>query len=571
MRFRISFLVVVPALLFFCAGCRTAERTMIGISRIQSPVLLATPEVNKPFSQDDLKQAQIDCKTLKPSFQPPPPATNSSKARYDSCSDLMDKPVTVVVCLSGGGARAARMAAFTMASLERRYNSNNLIFAQSHPLAAQIDGWSSVSGGSVYASFVAAQLKVDNGGRTNTFEDLITSRWVRLGTRQLGGVAAFSYLWGYAPVMQLTSDWDTLHLFAHNLAVLQNRNPFIIPAPKACKLGDLPERPRFFFNAVCRETGRPFIFTQSIIHRDISGDPLARLDLNDDPIALWITNSHEETTNHEQELFGHAATLEDLGSPPSRFPLVYAVLASAAFPGVFEPLTLQRFSFDTNAQPIHVRHQWAPWRRDKVTLVDGGIYDNTGVVSALSLLDYLEKGMKKNRGKMVILSVDANKDRPGYQGPSGSSHIPWKLDLPFRGLVPAVETMRNFFRSQQALIQIAIQHRIKQLHNEGILDYYAVRLCDATNVMVSQAGLVKNISNTEGNLEDTTLAQLENIDMFGLIKNIPTDFVLKASEDEKLRRTVESLLDQVPADDKRTVAQGFLESLKPLASPSKER
>jgi len=544
---------------------------MIGISRIQSPILLVTPEINKPFSQDDLSQARIDYKTLKPTPLPPPPATNSSKARYDSYSDLMDKPVTVVVCLSGGGARAARMAAFTMASLERRYNSNFTSTARSHPLAAQIDGWSSVSGGSVYASFVAAQLRLDAGARTNTFEDLITSGWVKLGTRQLGGVAAFSYLWGYAPVMQLTSDWDTLHLFAHNLAVLQNRNPFVIPAPNACKLGDLPERPRFFFNAVCRETGRPFVFTQSVIHRDISGDPLARLDLNEDPISLWITNSPVETTNQQQELFNHAATLEDLGSPPSRFPLVYAVLASAAFPGVFEPLTLQRFSFDTNAEPVHVKHRMAPWRRNKVTIVDGGIYDNTGVVSALSLLDYLEKGMKKNGGKMVILSVDANKDRTGYQGPSGASYIPCKLDLPFRGLVPAVETMRNFFRCQQALIQIAIQHRVLQLQKAGILNYYAVRLCDATNVMVPSSDLVKNISKTEGNLEDTTLAQLENIDMFGLIKNIPTDFVLKAGEDEKLRRTVESLLDQVSPDSKKTVAQGFLESLKPLAVPTKER
>ena len=88
-----------------------------------------------------------------------------------------------------------------MASLERRYNSNFTSTARSHPLAAQIDGWSSVSGGSVYASFVAAQLRLDAGARTNTFEDLITSGWVKLGTRQLGGVAAFSYLWGYAPVM----------------------------------------------------------------------------------------------------------------------------------------------------------------------------------------------------------------------------------------------------------------------------------------------------------------------------------------------------------------------------------
>ncbi|MGA2862865.1 MAG: patatin-like phospholipase family protein [Verrucomicrobiota bacterium] len=387
---------------WLCGGCRTAEMTMLCVSRLKSPVTVATPGLNKPFTPAELEQAQIDRATLKPSEWPAPGLVNPSagaplgrvnQARLDAGAELRQKDRLVIVCLSGGGARAARMAAHTLACLEQKYNRQYPAAAANHPLAGEIDAWSSISGGSLYASFAARQLLRDQGWRTNTFALLASQGRARWGTQGLGGMAALYYLWpgnlGYGPLMQFFTDWDTLDLFVHTLALCHEGGFPFLPSPRMSKLGELPVRPRFFFNATCRETSRPFIFTQSVVHRDLSGDPLARL--TQDPLLRWI-QGQPTPPNELNEPFRYASTLEDLGSPPNRFPLAYAAMASAAFPGIFEPLRLHRYWLATNAAAGPRGHP-KPWRlRTEVTLADGGLYDNTGLTTALEFFDYLSRG-----------------------------------------------------------------------------------------------------------------------------------------------------------------------------------
>jgi predicted acylesterase/phospholipase RssA len=552
-------------------GCRFSERAMIGISRVQLPVQISTGGVNRPFTEEDLTQAGIDPHTLQSSNNSPAVARPGG-ARFDGYSDLKAKPTIVMVCLSGGGARAARMAAHTLAELERRYNSVSEITGP--PFADRIDAWSGVSGGSVYASFVAARIKLDEGGRNDTFQTVCDGYRGFLGTRQLGGVAAFSYLWGYAPVMQITTEWDTLHLFAHNLAFLQNRNPFVFPATRACKLGDLPEKPRFFFNATCRETGRPFIFTQSIVHRDLSGDPLERLNGTVNPVFWWVTNAQDNALYPGAvEPFQHASTLEDIGGPPNRIPLAYAVMASAAFPGVFEPLTLHHYFFNTNATPISVRRRWMPWRQFKVTVVDGGVYDNSGLITALQLFDYL-RACDGNK-RLILLSIDANNHISNYQGPSGASWMPLRVDLPFRGMIPALETLASIYANQQDLVQAIINRRVRALEKTGALEYYSIRLKDAVEMKGPGLSTFKQAQKMQGDAEDVAASQLQRFDLFGIIKNIPTDFVMKTGEDRHLKFVVNLLLDRVPSGQTQSVGNAFIQAIRqspnPLAMPQPPR
>lgn len=533
---------------------------MIGVSRIQSPVLISTRGVNRPFTPEDFAQAHIDPHTLQSSTNQDL-VVNASTARFDSYDDLKRKETVVMVCLSGGGARAARMAAHTLASLEERYNLTAPYTAT--PLASRIDAWSGVSGGSVYASFVAARLKLDAGARMDTFQVVVDGYRGILGTRQLGGVAAFSYLWGYAPIMQFTTEWDTLHLFAHNVAFLQNQSPFVFPATRACKLGDLPETPRFFFNATCRETGRPFVFTQSVIHRDLCGDPLSRLNQTVDPLFWWITNTQDSALfPGAAEPLQHATTLEDLGGPPNRIPLAYAVMASAAFPGVFEPLTLHHYFYNTNSESVSVRKRWMPWRQYKVTVADGGLYDNTGLVTALQLFDHLRSAERGNKKKLILLSIDANNRLTDYQGPGGAALLPLRLDLPFRGMIPALETIANIYQNQQELVRAIIQMRIRALERVGVLEFYSIRLKDAADVQLPVMSSLKKARKTESDAEDAAMSHLQRFDLFGIIKDIPTDFVMKSGEDRNLKFTVESLLERVPPGQKQSVGDAFIQAVQ---------
>ena len=447
-------------------GCRTVERTMICVSRIKSPVTFCTPAVNQPFEDKELLAAGIDPRTRQP-LPPDLAATNRDetppgpgRARYDSLADLRQKDTVVMICLSGGGARAARMAVHTLAGLEERFNELYHPAVGDASLAGRIDAWSTSSGGSVYASFVALQYQ--RGLRTNLFQVLADGGSVRSGTQYLGGMATFFYLWplnlGYAPIMQVVTDWDTLDLFAHNLALFHEGGFPLFPFSRAWTLGDLPERPRFYFNATCRDTSRPFIFTQLVTHRDLSGDPLARL--APDPLLRWIDSAPSNAVPREP--FLHASTLEDLGSPPNRFPLAYAAMGSAAFPGVFEPLPLRCYRDRTNAAP------W--WLRKQVTLVDGGLYDNSGVTTALDLFDYLRSGDGPKPKKLILLAVDADNERQDYAGPETASVLPWRYGVPLRGASAAVSALKKLYKSQQALVSACALHHIRELEQQGRLE-----------------------------------------------------------------------------------------------------
>jgi len=562
---------------WLCGGCRTAEMTMLCVSRLKSPVTVATPGLNKPFTPAELEQAQIDRATLKPSEGPAPALVNPNagpplarvdQARLDAGADLRQKDRLVIVCLSGGGARAARMAAHTLACLEQKYNRQYPAAAADHPLAGQIDAWSSISGGSLYASFVARQLLRDQGARTNTFALLASQGRARWGTQGLGGMAALYYLWpgnlGYGPLMQFFTDWDTLDLFVHTLALCHEGGFPFLPSPRMSKLGELPVRPRFFFNATCRETSRPFIFTQSVVHRDLSGDPLARL--TQDPLLRWI-QGQPTPPNELNEPFRYASTLEDLGSPPNRFPLAYAAMASAAFPGIFEPLRLHRYWLATNATAGPSGHPKL-WRlRTEVTLADGGLYDNSGLTTALEFFDYLGRASTRPK-KLVLLAIDANNQPEGYTGARAPSRSPFHYGLPFRAAAAAVATVSKMYNSQQALVAAAINHRLEALEQAGRLEACHLRLKDALKLIptANDVSMRAKLRRLREHAAKQPWSQIQALSFFGLVQDIPTDFVLSNQEDEDLRGIVERLLEWKHQANAPSLAERFLQAVAEASS-----
>ena len=517
-------------LLAALCGCRTVERTMLGVSRIKSPLTVTLPAINAPLSPAELQAAHLS-PSLTPDSNAPPARLPSMGPRWDGFADLSAQPVTVFICVSGGGARATRLAAHTLAELERTYNARLGPAARARPLVNQVDGWSSVSGGSVYTSYVASLLATGSASETN-FTYLATADSIRWATQRLGALAAIFFFWpgnlGYAPVMQVLTEWDTLNLFARTHAMFQEKRLPLLPAFKLRPLGALPPRPLFFFNATCLETGRPLIFTQSLIHRDLGGDPLTRL--APDPLTGWAGAGHNPRTYGSIPL-GYASTLEDLGSSPSRFPVAYAVFGSAAFPGVFQPLLLDKY--ELTAAPagdtaLHCR------RAGLVTIVDGGLYDNTGLVTVLDLFDYLNTqpppGGQPRR--LVLLSIDASTDADTYRGPTPASPLPLHLDLPIRGLIPAVSTMLHYYNQQQFLVGAAIRQRLRVLQERGALEFFQVNLREAAH-------------NAEH------------------LRRIPTDFVLTDREDEWLREAALELLSRQsrPAPNE-TVAEAFVDAVR---------
>jgi hypothetical protein len=558
------------AALVGAGGCRQVEHGMFTISRVKSPLAFRFNSLNKPLTTNEMREAGLALDTLRLA---PPDEADASHDFHDDYCDLLSQKKVVMVCLSGGGSRAARLAAHTLARLEEQYNLD-------HPdgpaLVDRIDAWSSVSGGSIYASYVADffyrrahHLPAPPARRL--FQFLRDDFEVRLITRQAGGMASLFYFWpgnlGYAPVLQALTEWDSLNLFARSQAMFQEGKIPFAPAASLRKLGDLPRRPRFFFNAACLETAGPFLFTQRMIHRDLSGDPLTRL--AEDPLECWARGQREPLAALA-EPFSYAVTLEDLGGSHRRFPVVHAVYASAAFPGAFQPLALNKYvdarlaaapapTRRPTLQPKAGRQSFIGLKKQgSISVVDGGAYDNSGLVTALHLAAYLQAARSNDcwRGcdaprrssppdqRFVILAVDAHVEQPGYRGPS---HNTFRPDAPVRGLVPALFTAFKIHAKQQALVSAITSQWSRRWSEAGLLQTVEVRLAEA----------LKQAKKTS----PTAPAECRSSQPEPRPK-LDTDFVYSRTQDDCLRELSALALDIHPDGESDNRAQAFLKALE---------
>ena len=210
------------------------------------------------------------------------------------------------LALSGGGFRA------TLFHLGALWHLNEV------SLRPEIDRFSSVSGGSIFAGLLASRwdrLKFRGGIASNFREEISMPIW-RFCSMNIDVCAVVG---GLIPGVRV--------LERHYERYLVGR----------LTLHDLPDCPEFVFNAAHLETGRNWTFSRSVMRTYRIGE---------------------------------------IQHP--RIPIAKVIAASSAFPPAFAPVVLRLRPAD------FVESQFADlYHRDdlkrKVTLTDGGVYDNLGV------------------------------------------------------------------------------------------------------------------------------------------------------------------------------------------------
>jgi len=170
------------------------------------------------------------------------------------------------------------------------------------------------------------------------------------------------------------------------------------------------------------------------------------------------------------------------------------------------------------------------------------------VITALQLFEHLRSRGGPAPAKLVLLAVDADNAPDRYAGAEPPDLVPWRFGLPIRGASEGLATLHKIYHHQQALVAAATRHHIRELEAQGLVDYFPVRLKDAGAIPAAPPSLL-GIDR-----------QFERVDLFGLVKRIPTDFVITDREDRELREVVRRLVLQ-GVDGKDPLAVRFVHAL----------
>src|SRR6266850_134321 len=330
------------------AGCAAITDVPIALSILQSPVRWggSTGLVNAPLSAEercrlsrigeDIRRGQprgvaVDSWSMSvasrpgvaswptaasyghlPTSLPESTCTRGARTNYDrslteyvdTFEDLIDKDPIVLVAVSGGGARAASLAASTMSTLERSYNqvAAKLGIEKPRPFFRHVDVYSGVSGGSIYLySVMVSTSLLDMRDRLHLRDrsGIATKQDASLNCRSDTGItdpfAAFERCFYFAHRSTRDRLYDIgLHSAARYLPFnivntlftdagyfdvltlglgqaskssspiwrdsggwLGNALEALVPFPYPPTLGMLSKRPRVLFNTTALETGLP--------------------------------------------------------------------------------------------------------------------------------------------------------------------------------------------------------------------------------------------------------------------------------------------------------------------------
>ena len=297
-----------------------------------------------------------------PSDEIPPAETTGSleAAASPLYGDEPDKlEPGVALCLSGGGYRAMLFHAGAV------WRLNELGYL------AQLKRVSSVSGGSITNGVLGmnwAKLRYENGVASN-LDELFVKPIRQLATKTIDKPAVFKGILLPGTISDRIAGSYRDHLFGKRT------------------LQDLPDEPRFIFNATSMQTGALFRFSKPYMADYTVG--VAR-------------------------------------NP--KVDLAVAVAASSAFPPILSPVEVH---FDPNGWdptangPLH-----QPPYTTKAVLSDGGVYDNLG----------LETAWKRHRTVLVS-------DGGGRMGPEPNPHHDWPRHA-YRTLSVIDTQVRNLRKRQ---------------------------------------------------------------------------------------------------------------------------
>lgn len=267
------------------------------------------------------------------------------------------------VAISGGGSRAAVFSAAVFFEL-RKYG-----------ILQQVDVISSVSGGS-YTSALYALSCDEAKPCPRTVEGPARMVWTEeevYGRLQRNFVARWfgNWFWPDNIVRYWFTDFNRSQIMAKTLNANLFDNSTI--GGEGYRFQDLnPQRPYLIINA-----------TDFSNHGQRPYDPSPLLS------SLGTSCSRARFFPFTRETFGA------LGSDLDQYRLADAVVASSAFPAVFNYVTLK--DFKKGDQYVH--------------LLDGGPFDNLGVAALLCAMDNAEK--KPGKDQRIIMLIDASIDPQG--------------------------------------------------------------------------------------------------------------------------------------------------------------
>jgi len=590
-------------------GCAISKKVISatgpGLSMFQSPLVLRTGARNSRMKKDEAAGLEAVRK-----LAPNPAADSRIQAMnshipderradypFDDHKDLIlpgDRPL-FMVCISGGGARAARFAAHVMAAVEEEYETRTAGAADTIPMLDCIDGFSTVSGGSIYASFVGTvnrsidirvrkgeaylnALEGKGGGagretdleqklkrlekhrkkvidriagirdeRSACFRTVRESKRVRKGTRDLGFRSGLAYLnplhLFYLPLMTMFTDREYLDVVSWTLdntyprapdeksIVLRWHRAFPVLLP-GLDLGELPQKPRFFFNATCQANAQPFVLTQRAIHLPAPPEAQANGPAGGPRGGHRKASSVDFSAGSDVACdvpLSEALTLEDIGSHPRQISLANAVIASSAFPIIFDPFVLELYDVG--------RTWFSSWQsKYEVPLIDGGIFDNSGLTTAVRFMEYIARmGIRENspspdRRKLVLLYINAENDilkaQKSFGAPIG---IPVDGQIPVRGLFKGPKSLDTIHFANKRRAEILARDRFDRLPELGVAAetvYLKVDLLDVE--------------------PDPATPDPDKEKLFRDVQKIPTDFVISSKHDKLLRKAANTLLDTSP-------------------------
>jgi len=472
---------------------------------------------------------------------------------FETYEDLVEQETIVAVAVSGGGARAAEMAASTMALLEERFEDLRAFLrpdatSVDMSMFERIDLYSVVSGGAIFGQQIAKMhrdfasaewwdlsipLPIPVGGLLgehpfaydDVFWEVANIDVLRRERTQLGLAGSLAWISPYnagLPILATVltnfsyTDWmafavDPATILPYQLAYGDER------------LGQLPPRPRIYFNTTALDTGVPFVITRNVTQLPTPGSSYrtARVD------RVQSGCKKQDLTYRP---LCQSSSLEDIASSPGQFPLAAAIMASAAFPVGFKPIELHRYQWDPVEERIYSSS-------DRIQLSDGGVFDNSGLTTALDVFEAIQAianddpGKRADGEKKRLILISINADHPVGEAYLHEKQIKEdsiltnlaEIRFPIDSAPEAISSLDLIHNTNKWRSEVVAGERIAELRREGHEVYYFP-------INLSQFSAAEKI----GLNGDSDLVER--------LKKIPTDFIIGANEVRTIREAVEHIL-----------------------------
>lgn len=292
-------------------------------------------------------------------------------------SKLRLSKVTVGLSFSGGGSRAAYLAAAVLREIHAS-DSRLGIFAQPGQdveLLSQVDAVSAVSGGSLAAAYLVA-----NSGK------LLGSPATSAAWDEYLNKMALSYRrqeWYRSAVLN-PAVWSRLIFTNYNRGLLA-RDDYDRTLFRGATIADLPDRPALYLNSFDVANHVRFVFSKHYINTILY-----------QPSDWWGNLSAPQEITSENDL-------SFCRIDPRTIKIADAVYASSAFPVAYPNLAVKHCGSKILFQG------------SLVFLADGGLADNSGLVTLLTQMKAgMESGIKGTL--LLVLYVDATTGRINTDG-----------------------------------------------------------------------------------------------------------------------------------------------------------